>query len=92
MTALPIIETQAGDVGIPTNVISITDGQVFLSPTCSTPVCAPPWYLREPGGGAAEQGHQGCWRLKLELAQFDELAFSSSRPTSIPPPKPSWAK
>jgi F-type H+-transporting ATPase subunit alpha len=35
MTALPIIETQAGDVSafIPTNVISITDGQVFLEPS-----------------------------------------------------------
>ena len=41
MTALPIIETQAGDVSayIPT-VISITDGQIFLSSTCSTPVSA----------------------------------------------------
>ncbi|MEZ5074477.1 MAG: hypothetical protein R2691_06545 [Solirubrobacterales bacterium] len=39
MTALPIIETQASDVSayIPTNVISITDGQIFLSsPICST--------------------------------------------------------
>ncbi|WP_443657860.1 hypothetical protein [Chitinophaga sedimenti] len=40
LTALPIIETQAGDVSayIPTNVISITDGQIFRSRTCSTPV------------------------------------------------------
>ena len=40
MTGLPIIETKANDVSayIPTNVISITDGQVFLSPTCSTRV------------------------------------------------------
>ncbi|XPE63359.1 hypothetical protein ACNKHU_23485 [Shigella flexneri] len=40
LTALPIIETQAGDVSafVPTNVISITDGQIFLKPTCSTPV------------------------------------------------------
>ena len=38
LTALPIIETQAGDVSayIPTNVISITDGQIFLESTCST--------------------------------------------------------
>ena len=42
MTALPVIETQAGDVSayIPTNVISITDGQIFLRPTSSTPACA----------------------------------------------------
>ena len=43
LTALPVIETQAGDVSayIPTNVISITDGQIFLEPACSTPACAP---------------------------------------------------
>jgi F0F1-type ATP synthase alpha subunit len=40
LTALPIIETQAGDVSayIPTNVISITDGQIFLETNSSTPV------------------------------------------------------
>ncbi len=40
LTALPIIETRAGDVSafVPTNVISITDGQIFPKPTCSTPV------------------------------------------------------
>ena len=44
LTALPVIETQAGDVSayIPTNVISITDGQIFLRPTCSTPACGRP--------------------------------------------------
>uniref|UniRef100_A0A915D448 ATPase F1/V1/A1 complex alpha/beta subunit nucleotide-binding domain-containing protein n=1 Tax=Ditylenchus dipsaci TaxID=166011 RepID=A0A915D448_9BILA len=38
LTALPVIETQAGDVSayIPTNVISITDGQIFLKLSCST--------------------------------------------------------
>lgn len=43
MTALPIIETQAGDVTafVPTNVISITDGQIFLKPTFSMPVSVP---------------------------------------------------
>ena len=43
LTALPIIETQAGDVSayIPTNVISITDGQIFLETTCSTRASAP---------------------------------------------------
>ena len=40
LTALPVIETQAGDVSayIPTNVISITDGQIFLKQTCSIKV------------------------------------------------------
>ena len=44
MTALPIIETQAGDVSayIPTNVISITDGQIFLIRSFSTPASARP--------------------------------------------------
>jgi F0F1-type ATP synthase alpha subunit len=43
LTALPIIETQAGDVTafVPTNVISITDGQIFLRQICSTPESAP---------------------------------------------------
>ncbi len=42
LTALPVIETQANDVSayIPTNVISITDGQIFSRPTCSTRACA----------------------------------------------------
>ncbi len=44
LTALPVIETQAGDVSayIPTNVISITDGQIFLRATCSTPASGRP--------------------------------------------------
>ena len=58
LTALPVIETQAGDVSayIPTNVISITDGQIFLEtelfykgirPAINVPVCRfPVWVLR----------------------------------------------
>jgi F-type H+-transporting ATPase subunit alpha len=44
LTALPFIETQAGDVSayIPTNVISITDGQIYLNPICSTPISGRP--------------------------------------------------
>ena len=44
ITALPIVETQAGDVSayIPTNVISITDGQIFLESACSTQATARP--------------------------------------------------
>ncbi len=43
LTGIPIIETQAGDVTafVPTNVISITDGQIFSKRICSTPVSAP---------------------------------------------------
>ena len=52
MTALPIIETQAGDVSayIPTNVISITDGQIYLETDLFFPASAPPstWACRSP--------------------------------------------
>ena len=43
LTGLPVIETKANDISayIPTNVISITDGQASWSPTCSTRVCGP---------------------------------------------------
>ena len=61
MTALPIIETQAGDVSaIPTNVISITDGQIFLSSDLfnSTPSCDQCGYLRTGGRCCSDQGHQ----------------------------------
>jgi F-type H+-transporting ATPase subunit alpha len=64
MTALPVIETQASDVSayIPTNVISITDGQIFLSVGSAAQTKA----MKKVAG-----------KLKLELAQFAELeAFS----------------
>jgi F-type H+-transporting ATPase subunit alpha len=69
MTALPIIETQAGDVAayIPTNVISITDGQIFLSGDLFNAGIRP----------AINVGISVAGKLKLELAQFAELeAFS----------------
>ena len=62
-TALPIIETQASDVSayIPTNVISITDGQIFLKQTSSTPgsVLYQRRYLRLPCWWVCtDQGHE----------------------------------
>ncbi len=63
MTALPIIETQDGDVSayIPTNVISITDGQIFLQSELSSRVSArqSTWVSRFPASVAcADQGHE----------------------------------
>ena len=80
MTALPIIETQAGDVSayIPTNVISITDGQIFLSNDLFNSGIRPAINVGisvSRVGSAAMKQVAGT--LKLELAQFDELeAFS----------------
>ena len=84
MTALPIIETQAGDVSayIPTNVISITDGQVFLSSDLFNSGLRPAINVGisvSRGGGAAQTKaiKKIAGTLKLELAQFDELAAFS---------------
>jgi F-type H+/Na+-transporting ATPase subunit alpha len=84
MTALPIIETQAGDVSayIPTNVISITDGQIFLSSDLFNsglrPAVNPGISVSRVGSAAQIKAmKQVAGKLKLELAQFDELeAFS----------------
>jgi F-type H+-transporting ATPase subunit alpha len=80
LTALPVIETQASDVSayIPTNVISITDGQIFLESTSSTRACAPPstWASRCPasGGGAQTKAmKKTAGKLRLDLAQYREL-------------------
>ncbi|WP_008309367.1 F0F1 ATP synthase subunit alpha [Leptolyngbya sp. PCC 6406] len=80
MTALPIIETQAGDVSayIPTNVISITDGQIFLSSDLFNSGLRPAINAGisvSRVGGAAQIGamKKVAGKLKLELAQFDEL-------------------
>ena len=74
MTALPIIETEAGDVSayIPTNVISITDGQIFLSKDLFNSGIKP---AIDVGISVSRVGSAA--QLKLELAQFAELeAFS----------------
>ena len=80
MTALPIIETQAGDVSayIPTNVISITDGQIFLSSDLfnsgQRPAVNPGISVSRVGSAAQIKAmKQVAGKLKLDLAQFDDL-------------------
>ncbi|MEZ4870972.1 MAG: F0F1 ATP synthase subunit alpha [Bdellovibrionales bacterium] len=85
LTALPIIETQAGDISayIPTNVISITDGQIFLQADLFNKGIRPAIDVGKSVsrvGGAAQikAMKQVAGTLKLELAQFRELeAFSA---------------
>ena len=84
MTALPVIETQAGDVSayIPTNVISITDGQIFLSGDLFNSGIRPAINVgisvsRVGSTAQIKAMKQVASKLKLELAQFAELeAFS----------------
>jgi F-type H+-transporting ATPase subunit alpha len=84
LTALPIIETQAGDVSayIPTNVISITDGQIFLEPKLFYSGVRPAINVGisvSRVGGAAQitPMRKVAGRLKLDLSQYRELeAFS----------------
>jgi F-type H+-transporting ATPase subunit alpha len=84
MTALPIVETQAGDVSayIPTNVISITDGQIFLSSDLFNsglrPAVNAGISVSRVGSAAQTKAmKQVAGKVKLELAQFAELeAFS----------------
>lgn len=84
ITALPIIETQAGDVSayIPTNVISITDGQIFLESelffTGQRPAVNVGISVSRVGGDAQIKAmKQVAGKLKLELAQYRELASFS---------------
>ena len=84
MTALPIVETQEGDVSayIPTNVISITDGQIFLSADIFNAGIRPAINVgisvsRVGSAAQPKAMKQVAGKLKLELAQFAELeAFS----------------
>lgn len=80
ITALPIIETQAGDVSayIPTNVISITDGQIFLETGLFNsgirPAINAGISVSRVGGAAQTKGiKQVAGKLRLDLAQFREL-------------------
>ena len=81
LTALPIIETQAGDVSayIPTNVISITDGQIFLESDLFyagvRPAINPGISVSRVGGDAQIKAmKQVAGRLRIDLAQYRELA------------------
>ncbi|HPK53181.1 MAG TPA: F0F1 ATP synthase subunit alpha [Smithellaceae bacterium] len=81
LTALPVIETQAGDVSayIPTNVISITDGQVFLEPNLFYSGIRPAINVgisvsRVGGAAQVKAMKQVAGTLKLDLAQYRELA------------------
>ncbi len=81
MTALPIIETQAGDVSayIPTNVISITDGQVYLEPNLFNAGVRPAINVglsvsRVGGAAQIKAMKQVAGTMRLDLAQYRELA------------------
>jgi F-type H+-transporting ATPase subunit alpha len=81
LTALPIIETQAGDVSayIPTNVISITDGQIYLETglfySGIRPAVNVGLSVSRVGGAAQTKAmKQVAGRLRLDLAQYNELA------------------
>ncbi len=81
LTALPIIETQAGDISayIPTNVISITDGQIFLEADLFNSGFRPAINVGNSvsrvGGSAQVKAMKGvAGRLRLDLAQYRELA------------------
>jgi len=81
LTALPVIETQANDISayIPTNVISITDGQIFLDPdqfnAGNRPAISVGLSVSRVGGDAqAKAMKQVAGKLKLDLAQYRELA------------------
>ncbi|MGE4504171.1 MAG: F0F1 ATP synthase subunit alpha [Desulfovibrionaceae bacterium] len=81
MTALPVIETQAGDVSayIPTNVISITDGQIYLEPSHFNAGVRPAINVglsvsRVGGSAQIKAMKQVAGTLRLDLAQYRELA------------------
>ena len=85
LTALPIIETQAGDVSayIPTNVISITDGQIYLEPSLFFAGLRPAINVglsvsRVGGAAQAKAMRQVAGTLRVDMAQFRELeAFAA---------------
>jgi F-type H+-transporting ATPase subunit alpha len=90
LTALPIIETQAGDISayIPTNVISITDGQIFLETNLFyqgiRPAISVGLSVSRVGGDAQNKAIKAVGGgLKLDLAQFRELAAFSQFSTDL---------
>ena len=97
MTALPIIETKGGDVSayIPTNVISITDGQIYLEKDLFYAGVRPAINVgisvsRVGGNAQIKAMKQVAGRLRLDLAQYRELeAFASLAPSWTGPHRPS---
>jgi F-type H+/Na+-transporting ATPase subunit alpha len=90
LTALPIIETQAGDISayIPTNVISITDGQIFLETNLFyqgiRPAISVGLSVSRVGGSAQTKAVKSVsGGLKLDLAQFRELAAFTQFSTDL---------
>jgi F-type H+-transporting ATPase subunit alpha len=92
MTALPIIETQAGDVSayIPTNVISITDGQIFLESDLFYQGIRPALNIgisvsRVGGAAQIKAMKKVAGKLKLEMAQYRELAAFAQFASDLDP-------
>ncbi|MBL8159673.1 F0F1 ATP synthase subunit alpha [Candidatus Saccharibacteria bacterium] len=92
LTALPIIETQAGDISayIPTNVISITDGQIFLETNLFyqgiRPAISVGLSVSRVGGAAQTKAVKSVGSgIKLDLAQFRELAAFMQFSTDLDP-------
>jgi F-type H+/Na+-transporting ATPase subunit alpha len=92
LTALPIIETQAGDISayIPTNVISITDGQIFVETNLFyqgiRPAISVGLSVSRVGGDAQTKAVKSvAGTLRLDLAQFRELASFSQFSTDLDP-------
>jgi F-type H+-transporting ATPase subunit alpha len=92
LTALPIIETQAGDISayIPTNVISITDGQIFMETSLFyqgiRPAISVGLSVSRVGGAAQTKAVRSVAKsLRLDLAQFRELAAFSQFSTDLDP-------
>jgi F-type H+-transporting ATPase subunit alpha len=92
LTALPIVETQAGEISayIPTNVISITDGQIFLESNLFyqgiRPAISVGLSVSRVGGSAQTKAIKAVGGgLKLDLAQFRELAAFSQFSTDLDP-------
>jgi len=91
MTALPLMETQAGDFSayVPTNLISITDGQIYLEPALFNAGIRPAVNVglsvsRVGGAAQSKAMRQVAGRLRLELAQFRELeAFARFGSTDL---------
>jgi F-type H+-transporting ATPase subunit alpha len=90
LTALPIIETQAGDISayIPTNVISITDGQIFMETNLFyqgiRPAVSVGLSVSRVGGSAQTKAVKSVAKsLRVDLAQFRELASFSQFSTDL---------